>query len=234
MKRETARLGILGGMGPQATLAFYQRILDKTPAKRDQDHLPALIWSDTQIPDRTAAILSGEIERTYAALLAGAELLVRGGCTTLAMPCNTAHFFAPRLQAELGVPLLNMVELAVAALRARGIRRVGILATDGTVQTAVYQKECAAQGLMSAVPGPRGQRAVMDIIYGEIKVGRVGTPGRLDGPLEELRSQGCDGIVVGCTELSVYTRAHGLPADCTDAMDVLADACMLACGYAPE
>ena len=113
------RLGILGGMGPQATQDFYQRILDRTDASCDQEHLPTLIWSDTSMPDRTAAILGGDAEGCYRRLLDGARLLERGGCTALAIPCNTSHFFADRLQAGLRIRLLNMVRLSAAAMAAR-------------------------------------------------------------------------------------------------------------------
>ena len=96
------RLGILGGMGPQATQVFYQRILDLTDAARDQEHLPALILSDTAMPDRTAAILGGDAEGCFRRLLAGAKTLERCDCTAIAIPCNTSHYFADRLQAEHG------------------------------------------------------------------------------------------------------------------------------------
>ena len=90
------RLGILGGMGPQATQDFYQRILDRTEASCDQEHLPTLILSDTGMPDRTAAILGGDAEGCFRRLLSDAQLLERSGCTALAIPCNTSHFFADR------------------------------------------------------------------------------------------------------------------------------------------
>ena len=99
MKQE-AKLGVLGGMGPQATQVFYQFVLDRTDALRDQDHLPALILSDTGIPDRTAAILSGDTEPLYRRLRSDAKLLERCGCTVLAIPCNTSHYFVDRLQEE--------------------------------------------------------------------------------------------------------------------------------------
>ena len=98
------RLGILGGMGPQATQDFYQRILDRTDASCDQEHLPTLIWSDTSMPDRTAAILGGDAEGCYRRLLDGARLLERGGCTALAIPCNTSHYVADRLRLRRGHP----------------------------------------------------------------------------------------------------------------------------------
>ena len=139
------RLGILGGMGPQATQDFYQRILDRTDASCDQEHLPTLIWSDTSMPDRTAAILGGDAEGCYRRLLDGARLLERGGCTALAIPCNTSHYFADRLQGDIAIPLIHMPRETVAVLAADGKKRVGILATDGTVQTGIYQRECAAR-----------------------------------------------------------------------------------------
>ena len=103
------RLGVLGGMGPQATQVFYQFVLDRTDAARDQDHLPALILSDTGIPDRTAAILSGDTQGLYRRLLGDARLLEGCGCTVLAIPCNTSHYFADRLQGEIGVPIIHML-----------------------------------------------------------------------------------------------------------------------------
>ena len=103
------RLGVLGGMGPQATQVFYQFVLDRTDAARDQDHLPAVILSDTGIPDRTAAILSGDTEGLYRRLLDGAKLLERCGGTAIAIPGNPSHYFADRLQGETGVPIIHMI-----------------------------------------------------------------------------------------------------------------------------
>ena len=115
-------LGVLGGMGPQATNTFYQRLIDRTQAESDQEHLQVLLWSDAKIPDRTAGILAGpeEAEKVYQALLAGARLLEGAGCTVLAIPCNTSHYFADRLQGELKIPLIHMIRETVAAIAAMG------------------------------------------------------------------------------------------------------------------
>ena len=169
------RLGILGGMGPPATQDFYQRILDRTDASCDQEHLPTLIWSDTSMPDRTAAILGGDAEGCYRRLLDGARLLERGGCTALAIPCNTSHYFADRLQGDIAIPLIHMPRETVAVLAADGKKRVGILATDGTVQTGIYQRECAARGIEAVAPPADVQKLVMSIIYDEIKRGEKGS-----------------------------------------------------------
>ena len=225
------RLGILGGMGPQATQVFYQRILDKTDASRDQEHVPTLIWSDTGMPDRTRAILSGETEPVFARLLSGARLLEREGCTVLAIPCNTSHFFADRLQKELEAPLIHMPRETVAVLARSGKRKVGVLATDGTVQTGVYQKECAAQGILAVAPPPEVQKLVMGIIYDEIKRGEKGSREKFAVIDRWLRGAGCDSAILACTELSVYRTYHSLPDYYLDAMDVLAERCITACGY---
>ena len=225
------RLGILGGMGPQATQDFYQRILDRTDAAKDQEHLPTLIWSDTSMPDRTAAILGGDAEGCYQRLLAGARLLERGGCTVLAIPCNTSHYFADRLQEDISIPLIHMPRETVGVLAEEGRRKVAILATDGTIRTGVYQKECTARGIEAVSPPEEVQKLVMSIIYDEIKRGEKGSREKFAVIDRWLRQAGCDSAILGCTELSVYRTYHGLPDHYLDAMDVLAQRCITACGY---
>ena len=223
------RLGILGGMGPQATQDFYQRILDRTDAARDQDHLPTLIWSDTAIPDRTAAILGGDAEGCYRRLLAGARLLENGGCTVLAIPCNTSHYFADRLQGDIGIPLIHMPRETVAALAAQGRKTVGILGTDGTIQTGIYQKELAALGMEPRVPSPQAQKKVMSLIYDDIKAGKAGDPEKFAAVHQDLEDQGCDCAILACTELSVFSSQHHLPPFYLDAMAILAERSIQAC-----
>ncbi|MBP1736153.1 MAG: Aspartate racemase [Oscillospiraceae bacterium] len=226
-----AKLGILGGMGPQATLVFYQRILTHTDARRDQEHVPAMILSDTKIPDRTAALLSGQAEPVFERLLKDAKLLETCGCTHLAVPCNTSHFFADRLQRELDIPLINMVRETVEVMRTRGCRNIGILATEGTVKTGIYQRECEAVGLRGIVPDEVTQKLVTSIIYDEIKAGKNGSLKQFDPIDNAMRRAGCDGAILACTELSVFASVHPLPGFYLDAMDVLTDCCITACGY---
>ena len=220
-------------MGPQATNTFYQYVIDRTDARTDQEHVNALILSDSGVPDRTQAILGTEEQReaVYQRLLADARLLEGAGCTVIAVPCNTSHYFADRLQRELSIPLMNMIRLTAAAMKKRGCRRVGLLATDGTVRTGIYQAECAAQGLEGVVPGPEAQALTMSIIYDEIKRGEKGSREKFARIDRDLRDRGCDGAVLACTELSVYKDYHGVPELYLDAMDVLAEESIRACGY---
>jgi len=230
MANESPRLGVLGGMGPQATQIFYQRILDRTEASCDQEHLPALILSDTEMPDRTKAILSGQGEAVYSRLLKNARLLENCGCTAIAIPCNTSHYFLDRLQMEVKVPIIHMVRETAKTLSTRGCRRVGILATDGTVQMGLYQKECAALGLEGVAPQPETQKLVMSIIYDEIKKGEKGSREKFAVVDRALRAMGCDAGILACTELSVYRVYHGLPDFYVDAMEVLVEQAITVCG----
>ena len=225
------KLGVLGGMGPQATQMFYQRVLDRTDAERDQDHIPTLILSDTAMPDRTAAIRSGDTAAIYAQLLADARVLEHWGASAIAIPCNTSHTFVPRLQGELAVPIVNMVTETAAALKALGAKRAGILATDGTVQMGLYQSACEAAGLQAVTPPPEIQKLVMSVIYDEIKKGEKGSREKFAAIDSALRAMGCDRAVLACTELSVYKDWHGLPDFYLDAMDVLARRSVEVCGY---
>lgn len=225
------KLGVLGGMGPQATQVFYQFVLDRTDAVRDQDHLPALILSDTKVPDRTRAILSGETEELYQRLLGDARLLARCGCTAIAIPCNTSHYFVDRLQGEVEVPILHMIRETARELARQGKKRPGILATDGTIQTGLYQKECAAVGMEAVAPNPESQKLVMSIIYDEIKQGEQGSREKFAQIDRSIRRAGCDCAILACTELSVFSTYHNLPPFYLDAMAVLAERAVTLCGY---
>jgi len=225
------KLGVLGGMGPQATQVFYQFVLDRTDAVRDQDHLPAVILSDTGMPDRTKAILSGDTAELYARLLKDARLLETCGCTAIAVPCNTSHYFVDQLQREVNVPIIHMIREAAAALAAQGKKRPGILATEGTIRSGLYQKECAALGLEAYAPDEEIQKLVTSIIYDEIKQGEKGSRDKFANIDRALRKAGCDCAILACTELSVFATYHPLPPYYLDAMMVLAEQAVTRCGY---
>ena len=225
------RLGVLGGMGPQATNTFYQFVIDRTDARTDQDHVNTLILSDSGMPDRTGAILGGgeAREAVFARLLADARLLEGAGCTCIAVPCNTSHFFLDRVQQYIGIPILHMIRETARLLASQGLKRPGILATDGTIQTELYQKEFSSVGIQAVIPSPEAQELVMSLIYDDVKSGRDGDPQKFAAIHEDLLSQGCDCGVLACTELSVFADKHHLPPFYTDAMAVLAQRAVEAC-----
>ena len=217
------RLGVLGGMGPQATNTFYQFVIDRTDARTDQEHVNALILSDSGMPDRTAAILGSEKARqaVYERLLSDAKLLESAGCTAIAVPCNTSHFFLDKVQEQISIPIIHMIRETAKLLASQGYKRPGILATDGTVQMGLYQSACQAAGLQAVTPPPDIQKLVMSVIYDEIKKGEAGSREKFAAVDRELRALGCEAAILACTELSVYRSSHGLPPFYLDAMDVL-------------
>lgn len=225
------RLGVLGGMGPQATNTFYQFIIDRTDALTDQDHVNALILSDSGIPDRTAAILGSEQQREAVCqrLLAGARLLEGAGCTCIAVPCNTAHYFLDRVQEQIRIPILHMIRETAKTLAAQGKTRPGIVATVGTIQSGLYQKEFAALGIQAVIPSDPAQAQAMSLIYDDIKSGRDGDPQKFAAVHRDLLAQGCDCAVLACTEMSVFASQHHLPPFYTDAMAILAERSVQAC-----
>ncbi len=225
------KLGVIGGMGPQAMLLFCQKIVDLTDARSDQAHLPMLILNDTQMPDRTAALLSGETQPVHDRLLADGRTLEAWGATAVAVTCNTAHAFLPQVQKGLGVPIVNMIEETAGALQALGAKKVGILGTDGTLKTRLYHQALEARGITPVVPPREEQALVMSIIYDEIKQGHRGSPDKFAAADRALHAAGCDRIVLACTEMSTYKDWHGLDDFYVDAMDILARRCIQICGY---
>ncbi len=225
------KLGVLGGMGPQATLLFYQMVLDHTAARSDQEHIPTLILSDTRIPDRTAAILAGDTEEVKAHLLRDAKTLASWGAAAIAIPCNTSHAFLPWLRERLGVPVVDMIGETAAHLAALGAKRVAVLATDGTLRMGLYRKALEERGMEAVYPRPELQRQIMSVIYDDVKGGRPISGEKLTEVGEAMRAMGCDRVALACTELSVCRVELGLPEFYVDAMDVLARRCVEACGY---
>lgn len=223
-------LGVLGGMGPQATQVFYQMVIDHTDAQGDQEHVPTLIFSDASIPDRTQAILEGREEEVYARLLRDGRLLERAGCTLLVITCNTAHLFADRLSDALSIPLLHMPRLAVARAKGLGWKRVAVLATQGTVRAGIYQKELAQAGLDAWTPDGAVQEQITALIYHRIKAGERGSMEDFAPIHRAVEESGCDGAILGCTELSTFRGYHGLPDMYLDAMEVLARQAIISCG----
>ena len=225
------RLGVIGGMGPQATNTFYQYIIDRTDARTDQEHLSLLIFSDCAMPDRTAAILGTQAQKdeVYERLLSDARMLESAGCTAIAVPCNTSHYFLDRVQEQISIPIVHMIRETARLLVSQGKKRPGILATDGTIRTGLYQREFAAFGIYAAAPRPAAQKQVMSLIYDDIKAGKAGDPEKFAAFTKDLVEQGCDCAVLACTELSVFASEHHLSPFYTDAMAVLAQRSIEAC-----
>lgn len=218
-------IGVLGGMGPEATAEFYRRVISNTPAKRDQDHVRLLIYSNPSIPDRTQAIV-GEGQTPVPALIASARLLADAGVELIVMPCNTAHHFLDAIRTAAAVPVVDMIGDTVRAIQRQhpALRRVGVIATGGTVHSDLYGKALAASGLTVLYPQcVENQERVMEALYA-VKAGRPLAEARrlLREPMRDLVAQGADALIAGCTEASVLLTGMPRSIDVFDPLDVLA------------
>ena len=209
-------IGILGGMGPLATADLFEKITLHTRAQRDQDHLRVLIDSNTNIPDRTAALLRGGEDPTPQ-LTASAVLLERMGADVLIMPCNTAHNFYDAIAAAVHIPVLHMIRLTAQALQKRGVTAAGLLATDGTVQTGIYQRTFAGTGIDLMTPEKADQQAIMDMIYRGVKAGALHYDvSAARRAMEALLRRGAQTLILGCTELPLAETLYHLDYPVTD------------------
>ncbi len=234
MRRKT--VGILGGMGPEATGDLFLKIVRATPAERDQDHLRIIVDSIPQIPDRTAAIL-GKAQDPGPVLEAAARRLESWGAELIVIPCNTAHYYRPRVASAVRVPVLDIME-ATALCIARdhqGVTTVGVLASTGTLNMGLYRNAFARHGLTEVVPSPAAQELVMQAIYG-VKAGRHDEPkALLKRASADLIAHGAQAIVAGCTEVPIALAPEDIPVPYVDATLALAqDAVRVALGTAAE
>ncbi len=217
----TAIIGILGGMGPAATVELFRRIVLLTPAQCDQDHIPIVIDNNPKIPDRGPFILEGGPD-PRPALCRSARRLERMGASFIAMPCNTAHVFLPYLRKAVRIPFIDMIAETAQAITER---TVGLLATETTVRTGLYAEACSARGIAVLTPSALDQARVMEIIYA-IKGGLWDLAMKRDLRLiaARLRERGAQALIVGCTELSLVVSHEDFDGPIYDALDILARA----------
>ena len=228
---EKKKLGILGGMGSEATVLFYKKIIDNTSVNNDREHLDILIYNHASIPDRTECILCGKQDYLWDIIANDIRGMEQLGCEYFAIPCNTCHYFADRLQELTNGKFINMIEETARYAAVRGRKKVGVMATDGTVQGGMYKKAMEAQGIEVVYPSRERQEDVMSLIYEQIKRGEKGDRHQFMNVVHELRAQGCDAVILACTELSVLNVNYSLNPDFyIDAMNVVAKACIEKCG----
>ncbi len=226
------KLGVIGGMGPMATQLFYKNVIEMTDAKTDQEHIDMIILNHASVPDRTASIKSGNTDKVFDVLVSDAKML-EGNCVdAIAIPCNTSHYFWEDLQKEVKVPIINMVRETVLFIKEKNpnIKKIGLLATDGTVFAKIYNKECDAVGIECITPDEEIQKVVMDIIYNQIKKGENGSMHDFEKVDIFLKKSGCEAAILACTELSCFKDNHELTDFYVDAMQILCKKSIVTCG----
>ncbi len=213
-------------MGPVATADFYLKLVQATPASIDQEHLQVLIWSDPTIPDRSEALLTHGADPTPA-LVSGAKLLQQSGAGMLAVPCNTAHAFLKSVQAEVGIPLIHMIEETANHVRvlSPNIQRVGLLSTTGTERAGLYQAWLDQKGISVLSPGANTQENLVMPAIRAVKAGQSDSSvksGLMMAALE-LVAAGAQAIIGGCTEVPVGLEGGDIEVPFVDPARILAE-----------
>ncbi|MBS0011472.1 MAG: amino acid racemase [Bacteroidales bacterium] len=219
-------LGIFGGMGPEATSDLYKQILEITPAEKDQEHIPTLIFSNPQVPDRMESIADGgELIKPY--LSFSVRKLEAAGASFIAIPCNTVHYFYDYMQESVTIPIIHMIRETAeeVAIKHPGVRKVGLLATTGTIESGLYSKELEAKGFEVITPSD-------SILSGMVMKAVYGIKAKTDPQLNEdllaiagqhLADRGAEVIVLGCTEIPLAYNPDRVDLPVVNATRVLAE-----------
>ncbi|MFZ3577044.1 aspartate/glutamate racemase family protein [Virgibacillus sp. DJP39] len=229
---EQKKLGVLGGMGPMATSLFFEQVIEHTLARKDQDHLDMIILNHATIPDRTDAILNKKETAFLAAVKKDFDLFEKTDVANIAIPCNTSHYFFDTMQAMTSINIINMIDETSKFIRETygSDAKVGILATNGTINSGIYQKGCQKFGMEAVVPNEQIQSLIMEIIY-RFKADESIDPSELDRIINELVfKEGCMCIILGCTELSCIPLSDEAEQYTVDAMRVLVEQSIIQSG----
>jgi len=217
-------IGILGGMGPEATIDLFYKIIKFTPVEKDQDHLRIIIDNNPKIPDRTAAIL-GKGEDPLPALQESARNLEKAGADFIIIPCNTAHYFLPLIQESVKIPILNMIEEAAKETQQRipQIKKVGLLASIGIYKTEIYHQHYKKFNIEVISPEEKDKEEVMKAIYA-VKAGNLseGIKKSILKIAQELINKGAEVIIAGCTEIPLILKEGDVSVPLIDPTQILA------------
>jgi aspartate racemase len=231
-------IGILGGMGPEATLDCFAKIIKNTPARKDQEHPRVVIDSNPKVPDRTAAI-TGKGESPLPILVAGCRALQQAGADFIIIPCVSAHYFLEEVRQQITLPILSIFDVVAETIIGENpeIKTVGLMGTTGTITGGLFQKRLGADNIKTIVPAETRQAKVMAAIY-DIKNSqparsRAQITSDLIAIAEDLISKGARGIIAGCTEIPLALKQEHLSVPYFDALTVLARAAIFKAGLTP-
>ncbi len=224
-------LGVIGGLGPMATAYFLQLLTQMSDAKTDQEHMEILTISKPSIPDRTKYILGISTENPVNEMVMIGKKLKKNGADIVAIPCITAHYFHDELESKIGLPIIHAIMETANYLKDTGIEKAGILATDGTVQSHLFQNYMVKYGIQCILPEKETQKKVMKFIYDDVKAGKAIDILNFNLVAEELFMHGAQVILLACTELSLIKRDYKLPPGYLDVMEVLARKAVESCNH---
>ena len=220
-------LGVIGGMGTDATIDFYTRIMNHTVAHKDQEHIDMVIINHASIIDRTYAIKNNKLDELLKQMHENLKILENAKVTSIAIPCNTSHSIIDKIQQLTSIPIINMIEETAKGLKEvvnKG-EKVGIMATDGTIMLKIYQQACKKYDIEYFVPDDNIQKQIMDIIYDDVKAKGIFDNEKFKKVLNYFLQNGCKYVILGCTELSGFKK--DFDKNTIDPMDYLVKAAIL-------
>jgi aspartate racemase len=229
-------IGILGGMGPEATNYFFNLVLRQTRAGRDQEHIPVLIWSNPRIPPRTEAILHRG-PSPLPLLVEGVKRLEQGGAGLIVVPCITAHHWASEIAAAATVPFVDLINETVRCVAGKipGLKKAGLVASSGTMAARIWHRAFEKRGIGIIVPESKDQDAVMSAIFGKDGIKAGFASGRPRTAIlrvaRRLIARGAEAIIAGCTEVPLVLRKGDLPVPLIEPLAIGAFACIKRAGY---
>lgn len=224
-------IGIIGGMGPLASADLFGKITRMTDAARDSEHIHVILDSNTAIPDRSEAILRRGPD-PLKELINSARRLEQAGADVLTIACNTAHYYYASIAQSVGCPILHMIKETAEEIARMGVSSIGLLATDGTLQTGLYSSILRQQGIRVLIPTAGGQKNVMALIYDGVKAGNwTYDTGAFQKELYRMAEDGAEMFILGCTELPLAFKLYNIRFNAIDPTDILARSSILAAGY---
>ena len=232
-KNPPSLLGILGGLGPMSGIYFCEMLTAHTYAKKDSDHLNFLLSSRADTPDRSSFILGLSDDDPTPRMRSEAKRLEAAGAELLVIPCNTAHYFYSKVAEAVDIPILNIIEETARMCALENIKKVGVLATEGTAKSGAYRDIFSEYGIEILPLSDEEQNFITETIFDKIKSGLKPNIIEFEKLCNSLNQKGCEKVILGCTELSLIKKQYDLPKFIIDSLEVLCVAALSACQKTP-
>jgi len=229
-------IGILGGMGPEATSYFFDLIIRNTRAEKDQEHIPVIIYNNPLVPPRSDAIQKMAPD-PVPSLLNGVRALIRAGADFCVMPCITAHYFLPEVQKEVDIPFVHLLDESAkwAADTLPGLKKAGLISSSGTLKTNLFHEPFSRIGVKILESDEGNQNIIGEAIFGQkgIKAGfTAGDPKKMIiSAALELIKRGAEAIIAGCTEIPLVLKPKDIPVPLIEPMEISARVCIQKAGF---
>ncbi len=226
-------LGILGGLGPMSGIYFCEMLTRHTYAQKDSDHLNFILSSRADTPDRSSFILGLSDDDPTPRMRSEAKRLEAAGAELLVIPCNTAHYFYSRVADAVDIPILNIIEETAKLCSIENVKKVGVLATEGTIHSGAYRDIFKLYNIEIEELKKSEQSFITETIFERIKKGLSADTVEFIHLCEKLFENGCERVILGCTELSLIKKEQKLPAYVIDSLEVLCLSALKICNKTP-